>query len=388
MEISGPRVGTLTVTGGRLPSDILQLGRHFSARVLDVQANGQVQLQINNAGLQARTTLPLTAGQELELVVVQTGKQVVLKIPESFSEQQILNHALRQALPRQALLGRLLAMLQAAAHQPERLPAPLPQATVQVIRDLLQRLANPAQIGHQDGLRQAILNAGGWLEASLFSALRRQTEPPRRDFKAGLLGLFANLGDQQPTPSAKRPPAGGGAEAGLQPQASVTAHGAWEETDAAALMQRLLAETQAALARVTTQQLLSLAASGDDRQVWMVELPVQRDEETIDLFHFHFEKRSTGSKDQRQPLYRVTVAFDLAPLGPMHAQATLFDQQLTVGLWADHADTVALVNDHLGELATALEGLGLPCQPLVCSKGRPQMPETSPQAHGLLDIRA
>ena len=85
-------------------------------------------------------------------------------------------------------------------------------------------------------------------------------------------------------------------------------------------------------------------------------------------------------RDEREPkqqLWRVELAFDMEPLGPMQIQAQLIKGSLSGQLWAERPYTASLIENNLVALRQLLLASGLNVGDLDCHHGKPpQGPQT------------
>jgi len=87
--------------------------------------------------------------------------------------------------------------------------------------------------------------------------------------------------------------------------------------------------------------------------------------------------RQREQQDPLQALWRIDLAFDLAPLGPLQVQAQLSQGRLSGQLWAEREQTARLVDSQLGELRERLLARGVDVGDLECHPGiPPQGPRT------------
>ena len=83
---------------------------------------------------------------------------------------------------------------------------------------------------------------------------------------------------------------------------------------------------------------------------WNFDLPVRNGEE--------IEKVRT---------WKIALAFDLDPLGPIYVRINLQQESLSAYFfWAEQAATVNKVNKELSKLESKLQGLGVKVQHLDC----------------------
>ena len=140
------------------------------------------------------------------------------------------------------------------------------------------------------------------------------------------------------------------------------------------------------MSRLQTHQLSSLAQSqvtpeGNLLTTWQLELPMRNQHDVVPLQVKlqREEPGNAGSKnEQKETLWRIDLAFDLDPLGPLQVQAQLLRGSLSSQLWAERADTAQLIDQELDNLRQRLLGAGLEVGELSCRQGMPpQGPKTN-----------
>ncbi len=99
----------------------------------------------------------------------------------------------------------------------------------------------------------------------------------------------------------------------------------------------------------------------DQQQLVQLQVKVQREDEPAD---------PQRQKDQ-QPVWRIELAFDVAPLGPLQVQAQLAQGMLSSQLWAERAGTARLIDGELDHLRERLLAAGLTVNELACRQGTP-----------------
>lgn len=158
--------------------------------------------------------------------------------------------------------------------------------------------------------------------------------------------------------------------------------------DGEADLEALLKLAAAAVSRLQTHQLSSMAQTqvgpeGNLLTTWQLELPMRNQQELVPLqIKLQREEQAPdkqGKKTQKEQemLWRVELAFDLAPLGPLQVQAQLARGSLSSQLWAERASTASLIEAELGHLRERLVAAGLEVGELGCRQGTPpQGPRT------------
>ncbi|UVJ45466.1 flagellar hook-length control protein FliK [Pseudomonas sp. LS1212] len=316
-------------------------------------------------------------------------------------DQLALTQQLASQQARQGSVQGLLSALQKLSDS-EQLPA-----AVRVNADqLLASLPDIRQLSDAKGLAQALGDSGAFLEARLLSG---QTQALAPDLKAQLFRLVAQILPALPGNTEFNPAAAASTLAQVLPgfvrsalgtlgQVSAKPHpGAFplpsrllsaqeDEGD----LEHLLKLAAAAVSRVQSHQLASLAQTGSTPEgnlqtTWQLEIPLRNQQEFIPLqvklqreetpqqqAEQHAEKR-----DPKELLWRVELAFDMYPLGPLQVQAQLVRGSLSSQLWAEHPATARLVDSQLGLLRERLIASGLTVAELNCHHGTPpQGPRT------------
>ena len=125
--------------------------------------------------------------------------------------------------------------------------------------------------------------------------------------------------------------------------------------------------------------------NGNLQTTWQTEVPIRHGQEFIPL-QVKLQREETPRQqadreqeaaDSLRALWRIELAFDLPPLGPMQVQAQLNQGQLSGQLWAEREPTARLIDSQLGSLRERLLARGLEVGDLECRAGiPPQGPRT------------
>ncbi|MNZ99892.1 Flagellar hook-length control protein FliK [compost metagenome] len=155
-------------------------------------------------------------------------------------------------------------------------------------------------------------------------------------------------------------------------------------------LEHLLRLAAAAISRLQSHQLAGLEQTGMTEEgrlqtTWQLEIPMRNGQDIVPLqVKLQREdppprehKDQPAEREIRQPLWRVDLAFDLEPLGPLQVQAQLVRGSLSSQLWAERPYTASLIEQHLGSLRAQLLAAGLNVGELGCHLGKPpQGPQT------------
>lgn len=217
------------LTGTAAVQTLLQLGRQFSATVVERQGAGQYLLEVYQPGvrnqgtmLRAMSVTELEPGQSLRLEVVDNGPPPQLRVlpPPLEDHQEVLSQALRQFLPRQEnLQGVMDRLSRFVAQHPDANDTHLPATLRDALRNVLGAMPDKGALSTPEGLKQAIQNSGLFLEAKLAQQAQAPATPANaapslaQDMKAKLLKLADNLSARLPTLEESAPQQEGEADA-------------------------------------------------------------------------------------------------------------------------------------------------------------------------------
>ncbi|QZD72819.1 flagellar hook-length control protein FliK [Pseudomonas sp. 3-2] len=400
-------VATLT----RIDTAQLPVGTLLQGKVLTAQALPQVPGQptvyrsmvsllntaLSGSTLSIDSPQPLRIGTLLSALV--QDSQTLKFLPLSNRQEQLaVSQQLVSQQSRQGSLDGLLKMLQS-----------LPPATDQTSRDLraavdklLANLPDVQQLSTPKGLAQALANSGVFLETKLLTGQNPTLAP---DMKADLLKLIAQLTPGLPgntnlnaiiaantlaqaLPSFVRNALGmlGQVSAKPVPSSFPLPDRLLQSLEGEGDLEHLLRLAAAAVSRLQSHQLSSLEQTGvtDDGRLlstWQLEIPMRNLQDIVPL-QVKFQREEAPEKqqaneqrrDEREPkqqLWRVDLAFDMEPLGPMQIQAQLISGSLSSQLWAERPYTASLIESNLTALRQRLLDSGLNVGDLDCHLGTP-----------------
>lgn len=290
--------------------------------------------------------------------------------------------------------GSLDALFKALAS-----PAELPASVRGAAERLLGLVPQMQQLGDPKVLAQALARSGVFMESSVAGG---EADPLPTDMKAALLRLISQLPGLpggalgaaqasatlgQALPAFARNALGALAQPSARqlaqsfPLPSRLPPGSDDEND----LEALLKLAAAAVSRLQTHQLSSLAqtqTTPDGTQVttWQVEIPM-RDQSSIVPLQVKMQREDEPAQAQKEKpdtLWKVELAFDVPPLGPLQVQAQLLRGSLSSQIWAERSNTAELIRAELDHLRQRLVAAGLNVGELACAKGTPpQGPRTS-----------
>jgi hypothetical protein len=253
--------------------------------------------------------------------------------------------------------------------------ADLPQA----VRAAAQAVLSFRLTGsHAEALKAAVLNSGLFNEATLAGGA-----VPPGDMKTALLLLRQTLQSWLGSPPQEMradpqlpPPYRGAAPLAQQPVPSSIAM-----LDGRAAGIQLLAETDGALARQTLLQIASLPDAAAPQQQTdappklTMDIPLATPFGTaiVQLQIEHDEQRQDGEA-RRDKTWRIDLAIDLEPLGPVRATVSQSGGLTHVALLAERKESAQALRDDLPMLEASLAEAALEAGDLQCRIGKPQAP--------------
>jgi hypothetical protein len=429
------------------PPSPLQPGEIIDAQVLALLESGVVRLQLPDGTVDVRTAVALTVGAMVRLAVNGTsaGLQLVVLTdggratpatvvgrpgadasaragaqaaaatpseapaveiavsgaptaplpqaasPPAMGAADTLGEAVQAAAARQGGLAPLIVDLEQAANA-GALPASVGAAAAQVLD-----LRLPLDDLDAAALRQALARSGLFLEAGLAAGLSSGgVGLAGADWKAALLVLRQVLkswfddeyvpGSARPAapPSAPPPPYRGApptAQASMPPSLPANA-------PPGALAQRLLADTEAALARHTLLQVASLPDPAAGTQAvqrgaqWAFEIPLASAPGSA-IAQFEISRDGNAAAPDRPSVWRVRFSLSVEPMGAVHALIAVTGERAAVTLWAEREASAAHLRAGAGLLAEALRGAALEPGDIQFRVGTPAAPP--PAAGRFLD---
>ena len=276
------------------------------------------------------------------------------------------------------------------------------------IEQLLADLPDIPQMSTAKGVAQALNASGLFMESRLLAGQNPTLVP---DMKANLLRLVTQLLPGLPGNVSYDAAAAGNTLARAMPSVLRSAFGTLglvappsdtinfplpprtlghpESKDDLEMLLKLAA---GAISRLQSHQLGGLEqtrtnADGTQVTTWQLEIPMRNAHDIVPL-QVKVQREETPERDEhsdtpvqeakeREKLWRVELAFDLEPLGPLQVQAQLIAGSIASQLWAEREGSAELISSELDNLRGRLVACGLNVKELECNRGvPPQGPRT------------
>lgn len=312
-----------------------RVGQVLNALVVDRMPSGNVLLNVGGREFVTPLDLPVQAGSRLQLEVQQVQPQVTLKVLTSAREgtPSQLTQPTTQA-SQQSLLSS------STAFSVDAKPSPL--------SSLLVALATPSA---QPALRALISQAPAL--ASLISALFSQSLQATAlsggaiAAAVGRSGLFneANLAmdrSGRASSSSKTQLAQLQKLIGELPTTNLNA-------EARASLSTLSDLTNAALANLTQQQLISMPQDTGSQR-WCFGIPLAYEGSLVDLDMVIERDEKNGESSSAEALWRVDLSLSLPEIGPIRVLVTMRGREVSVVFNSDSSQVRGLVDASFGQL--------------------------------------
>jgi len=344
---------------------------------------------------------PLRVGSLLSAQVQNSQALNFVAMPNRLDELALA----QQLSTQQSRQGSLQALLTALRNLPQPAGDPadnLPQSLRASIDQLFADLPDLQQMTTARGVAQA-LNASGLFMESRLMAGENPTLVP--DMKANLLRVIAQLLPGLPNNASYDAAAAANTLARAMPSVIRNALGTLGLVAAPALpinfplpartlgnpdnkddLETLLKLAAGAISRLQSHQLGGLEqtrthADGTQVTTWQLEIPMRNAHDIVPL-QVKVQREDTPEREQtpenatqevkeKEKLWRVELAFDLEPLGPLQVQAQLIAGNLSSQMWAEREGAAELISSELDSLRARLVACGLNVKELECNRGVP-----------------
>lgn len=349
---------------------------------------------------------PLRVGSLLSAQVQNSQALNFVALPNRLDELALAQQLSTQQ-SRQGSLQGLIAALQ-------NMPPPaangdnLSPSLRATIEQLLADLPDVPQMTTAKGVAQALNASGLFMESRLLAGQNPTLVP---DMKANLLRLVTQIMPGLPGNVSYDAAAAGNTLARAMPSVLRSAFGTLglvappsdpinfplpprtlghpgSKDD----LEMLLKLAAGAISRLQSHQLGGLEqtrthADGTQVTTWQLEIPMRNAHDIVPL-QVKVQREETPEREEqsdaptqeakeREKLWRVELAFDLEPLGPLHVQAQLMAGSIASQLWAEREGSAELISGELDTLRARLVACGLNVKALECNRGvPPQGPRT------------
>lgn len=353
-----PQIPTVRLTPGQelklaKPATDLYVGQVLKTVVIKALDDNQVLININGQNINAKTSHHFTPGELLQVKVLANDNEAILQVIPELKNNNVLQSALLQTLPKQAPATELLSLLHYLQSKDD-LPMPLRQQIHQLINSIIPLNRLPQHI------TQAIAQSGLFWEAALANWKKDQpSQNIARDFKGQCMKLLGMLNPSLkdtfmalPENNNKTLPLPGAVPQPLhKPILNLP-----KDMDLNSLQSILYKHVTQVLSRITSNQLIHIHQSDQQPYQLMLDLPVQTPQ-GLEVIPLLIQNKKAQPMQSSQ--WSVTFAVSLDHLGDIQATVSLSQNDLDIRINTEEKMTLNLINDHKKDLENILEQAGL-----------------------------
>ncbi|MEO1114495.1 MAG: flagellar hook-length control protein FliK [Pseudomonadota bacterium] len=311
-------------------------------------------------------------------------RAAALSNPNGATEANPASQLARQAFQalgeQQSGLGNLFSQVGSLMSAQAAGKVSLPDPVAKAMQQILGLRLTPGQTTTAGDIQQSIRMSGQFREAN--AAFPRAGAPPAQADLKSVLMSFRSLLQQfgaeaqvtrpaaQPAPPSRQDP----------PQAQSQPGGrGFLPGNAPQILQALLKDTDAALARVRMTQLVNTGLAGDERAQapsrlmdLVFELPLALGQETgILQMQVGRDGSGQGDEDDKEPAWRLRFAMDLTATGPVEAAVSLRGGGTYASLWVERPATFDSLKALEETMRASFADAGLDLQELRLVRGLP-----------------
>ena len=368
-------------------SGALKLGQIVHAVALTNSNRGHVSLRVGETVINASTNITFQQNAHLSLEVVQIQPHLLLKLipsPAGSAATRALQDAMISWLPQQSGIAPALAQL---IHKIMMDGKSLEQQSTRALVDaLINGLPTRNTLIHAEGVRQAIIQSGLFLESILSRSVARYRTDIKKDIKACLLRILHIIGqDRMDNSSDTRiqnssiasllntdiPPRRKGLPVTQSrvPFSSIADIGDMSDDGP-----DLYCKIQGAIARLGLLQVNTAENFFSGEYFWQLEIPVKHTE-AIETVSISIENEQKDPLHEERNTWIVNLALDLPQLGQIEIRISLYRQGVSSCFWSDSPDTLSLIQSQFEQLKSKLKHHKIETLALCCQQGQPKPTE-------------
>lgn len=405
-----PQINTINPAYNKIVPDFtksLKVGQILNARTeVGGEALSKVTLRVGQQLLTSQTPVPLKTGEQVSLLVKKAGNTPLLSILSKSDNRQIIAENIKQFIARQTDIKTLIQTSTRLINHPA-----LPQTIRQPLQNLINNTPSLGQLINPQQLKLLINNNSFFLESRL---LRNAGLETNLNFKAQILRINNLLLQEEPSLVGvnKQSPSNilklinqfiegkPGADqlikltAAALPEIQIqqllsflmNSSNSIPKSDFTLIINHLLATikkhnrpAQAAdqlrfqlermlllrelktavtdtLARITTQQLITMTRESDNPVLLLFDL-LFRDNKYLHLIELEIE-RNQNSKDKNKQNLSVTLKINFEELGTIRVKINLIENRISALFHANEIHTLTTIRNNIGLLESALTKAG------------------------------
>jgi hypothetical protein len=143
------------------------------------------------------------------------------------------------------------------------------------------------------------------------------------------------------------------------------------------VLQKLLKEVESLHTRIQLNQFSMLKEAEPSSNMptasWLLDLPI-KDQQDINFVQLQIEQHNSDDQQENDDIWNVQLRLDTQNLGPLQATVTMYDRDIKVVLRAEQTVSADLLKQHLSNLESSIEKLGVSLSHLSCVCGEVSKP--------------
>lgn len=337
------------------------LNQVLKATVLNNSPEGKL-LQIEGTNYRIQTNTAAEPGKSLLLRVASLSPQVELVFVDSFR-----NGSRAEPNPAAILSAKLLQKTQQESKKNTSnllffmklfnfsdLQS-LPNETLSLLNSLKKKLIRSEDLSNTSKLKPALRQSGLLLESKLMSLeSRQQASSPEfdGDLKAILFQLFKSL-NRKPTSLTQ-----GASRASTYPGHGLSVYRA-NEQESGNVKTQLMHEVEEVLSKIVMQQKNTLEESGEDRQRWFFELPVNFRSQLLSIPVTVYRDNASRNEFSNESSWGAEFSLELQNSGFINANVSIANTSVSISLRSELNKTAQYLNQQRDALRDSLQNCGL-----------------------------
>ena len=362
-----------TVLTGENLSANYAVGQLLEGKVEEVLSGQRFLINFKGVKVIAESTVPLNAGQSVQVKVAQTSPQVILNLVMDGIEEQKALTFLRANLPSSTSWADIVTKLEKVltGEKLYQLDLAVDKGVLEkVVSSLASLSVNKDVADNPENLKQLVDRSGLSYESKLKDALLSNTGLSKnlnalveKDLKALLLRLSQDLEQVSGVMSKD-------GKAPVNP-----------------ILNNLLEVVNASIEKIETNQLVNYLTSRNDQQV-VLQIPVVLPEgiKTAELYIRSGSKR--GKKGKSAEDCHIVFLLTMRNLGNLRIDTQVTEKKMKCAIQVDNKEIAGFVERNLPELSQRLSGLGYRVEKLSCMVEKPDTKQIVPlEGFSLLEMR-
>lgn len=231
----------------------------------------------------------------------------------------------------------------------------LPGETLSLLNSLKKKLIKSEDLSNTSKLKPALRQSGLLLESKLASQESRQQTSSSTfdgDLKAILFQIFKSLNRKPASPTKADNRAGTHAGRGLSTYKA-------NEQKSGNVKTQLMRQVEEVLSRIVTQQKNTLEESGEDRQRWFFELPVNFRSQLLSIPVTVYRDNTSRNEFSAESIWGADFSLELQNSGFINAHVNIVNMSVSISLRSELKKTAQYLNEQYDALSDSLRSCGL-----------------------------